>query len=101
MLPKFDEDSYHEGQGGELLCPSCGFNYLHQERIEVFERAEDQAQGVHVVVEELKATIDTDLTGNPSKRREGLSIRFWCEGCKAKPVLTISQHKGNTLVEFN
>jgi hypothetical protein len=98
MIPKFEH--YQEDWGGELLCRSCGSNYLHQDRIEVFERGEDQKHGVHVVVENMKASVDSDFGGNPSKRREGLSIRFWCEGCEAKPLLTISQHKGNTLVDL-
>ena len=47
------------------------------------------------------SSIDTDLKGNPSARRDGLAIRFWCESCDARPVLTIAQHKGSTLVEFS
>ncbi|AYV11544.1 MULTISPECIES: hypothetical protein [Shewanella] len=98
MVPEFD--AYQSGWGSELLCPNCGFNYLHHEHVEIFERGEDQRQGVHVTVADGKATFDTSLDGNPSSRRHGLLVRFWCEGCKAKPVLTISQHKGNTVVDF-
>lgn len=98
MIPKFDQ--YETGFGAELLCPSCGFNYLHHDRVEIFECGEDATHGVHVVVADGKATFDTSLEGNPSARRHGLKIHFWCEGCKAKPVLSIGQHKGNTYVDF-
>ena len=98
MIPKFGE--YHEGFGAELQCPSCGFNYLHHDRVEVFECGEDATHGVHVTVSDGKATFDTSLEGNPSRRRHGLKVHFWCEGCKAKPVLSIIQHKGNTYVDF-
>lgn len=98
MQPKFDQ--YHEGYGAEPLCPSCGGNYLRHESVEVFEREGDQANGVHVSVGEGNAKINTDLSRNPSARRHGLSIHFSCEHCSAKPVLHVSQHKGNTIVDF-
>jgi hypothetical protein len=34
--------------------------------------------------------------GNPSSRRGGVAIRFWCEGCDSAPELTLEQHKGET-----
>lgn len=98
---KLEFNSYEEGVGGELKCPSCGFNYLHHNRIEIFERGEDEQKGLHVTVENGELQTNTNLEGNPSSRRHGLLIHFWCEGCKAQPVLSISQHKGNTWVDIN
>lgn len=95
MLPKFNMD-----EGKELVCPSCGFHCLHHDKVEVFECTEDASHGVHVTVCDNKATMDTSLEGNPSPRRHGLSIHFWCEGCDAKPVLSIHQHKGSTYMSF-
>ena len=95
MMPKF-EDRYADGYEAELLCPKCDGNYLHHEQVEVFECGEDAKTGVHIVVGEGKATVDTSLDGNPSSRRHGLKIRFRCEQCGAKPLMSISQHKGNT-----
>lgn len=98
MQPQFNP--LHNGDNSELLCPSCGGNYLHHELVEVFERAEDEDKGIRISVEDGRAKIDTSLTGNPSARRHGVSIHFSCEGCSAKPILTLAQHKGNTLVDF-
>jgi len=98
MQPKFD--AYEQGFGAELLCPNCGFNYLHHDQVEIFERNEDALSGLHVVVDDGRLSTDTSLSGNPSSRRHGLNIRFWCEGCKAISILSIAQHKGNTLVDF-
>lgn len=98
MQPKFSQ--YEEGSGAELLCPACGFNYLHHEHVEIFERGEDAPHGVHVSVKGGKAEIDTDISSNPSLRRHGLSIQFWCERCHSISVLHLSQHKGCTLVDF-
>lgn len=98
MIPELGD--YNEGYGAELICPSCGSNFLHHEKVEIFERGEDETHGVHVSVADGKATCDTSLEGNPSARRHGLKIFFWCEGCDAKPVLSLSQHKGNTYVDF-
>lgn len=94
-VPKFE--SAHD-IGGELQCPSCGCNYLHHGRVEVFDRAEDAATGTHVVLDGGKVEVDNSMVGNPSKRRDGIRIHFWCEGCKDQPYMEIVQHKGNTYV---
>ena len=73
---------------------------MHHEKVEVFERDEDKSNGIHVIVENGKATVDNNLTGNPSMRRHGVKISFWCEGCSAKSSLELGQHKGNTEVSF-
>lgn len=99
MKPSFGE--YNEGYGAALLCSICGGNCLHHERVEVFECGEDEQQGIHVSVAEGAAIVNTSMQGNPSKRRHGLSIHLWCENCSAKSVLTIAQHKGLTLIDFN
>ncbi len=94
-------ESYQGGVGGKLKCPSCGSSYLHHEKVEIFERGEDEEKGLHVVVENGVVKTDTNMSGNPSARRHGLKIYFSCEECKTKPVLSISQHKGNTFVDLN
>ncbi|MEA3437936.1 MAG: hypothetical protein U9R43_15845 [Thermodesulfobacteriota bacterium] len=97
MQPTFES---YEGFGAELKCPSCGFNYLYHDRIEVFDRTEDAETGLHVDVSDEKVSVDNNLNGNPSGRRHGLKIYFRCEGCSEKPVMSILQHKGNTYINF-
>lgn len=98
MEPTFEQ--YVEGHGAMLECPACGGNYLRHEKIEAFERNEDQAEGLHISISNGVFVKDNDLTGNPSSRLHGLSIHFKCENCPSNPVLTIAQHKGNTWVDF-
>jgi hypothetical protein len=98
VQPKFTPPQ--NGYPATLLCPECGFDHLHHDGVEVFERKEDQEQGLHVTVQDGKATIDQSLTGNPSSRRHGLLVKFWCEGCSIRLVLSVVQHKGQTHVEF-
>jgi hypothetical protein len=83
-----------------LRCAGCGCSEVHHERVEVFERSEDAEEGLHIVIEGLKFTKDSSLEGNPSRRRDGLLIQFWCEQCDEKSVLAISQHKGVTYVDW-
>lgn len=82
----------------ELCCPVCRSENIHQGVVSVFSRASEK-DGVKV---------DTDLTThpvfkdrNPSSQREGLLIKFWCEGCDSEPELAIYQHKGYTLINWN
>lgn len=98
MEPNFD--NYNVGYGSELLCPACGGNYLRHGRIHVYDRSEDSRTGVHVTVSGSAVNMNSDMSGNPSGRREGLLIEFFCEQCEAQPVLQIAQHKGLTLVDF-
>jgi hypothetical protein len=81
----------------ELLCPACGDNYLHHDKVEVFERCgEDSETGFHATIENMRIEIDRDMAGNPSQRRDGMKIEFYCEGCEKRSVLKIVQHKGIT-----
>jgi len=86
-------------QEAVLICKKCGFNYLHQERIEIFDRTEDESEGLHIHVEGGKAMIDRDISNNPSARRQGVSIFCICEGCHGVTRFDITQHKGNTYIE--
>jgi hypothetical protein len=83
-----------------LICPCCGSIYLHQSTINVYNRDEDADKGLHVIVENDMTITGTDMQNNPSPRREGLSIKFWCEECPEKLTLNIYQHKGETLIEW-
>lgn len=92
-----------------LNCPGCGSDNLHHERVDVFERCEDAERGLHVTVSGIDnpicspalVSIGDSLDGNPSARRQGLTIRFWCEQCDLRPVLSISQHKGTTYMQWS
>lgn len=91
-----------------LECPSCGFGFMHQCGVEVFARDEEDAErGYHVSVDysdgvNLTSGVETD-DGNPSRRRDGIKIKFWCEDCRNKSnpyVLVIKQHKGNEYMHW-
>lgn len=81
-----------------LECPCCGSSYLHHAAVHVFSRLEeDSPRGLHATITEGAAIhTDTNLRHNPSRRRDGLRIEFWCEECDAKPWLDVAQHKGVT-----
>jgi len=87
-----------------LKCPSCGGDFLHQIKVDVFERDEDDQKVLHVQVGESKIVksivVNNDISGNPSLRRHGLTISFRCETCEDKPKLDFAQHKGSTLVTW-
>lgn len=84
----------------ELICPSCGGCYLHHERIEIFDRREDDNKELHVTVTNRELKTDLNLKGNPSMRRQGIVIEFSCEGCENVMRLSLAQHKGCTEVSF-
>jgi len=84
-----------------LQCSHCGEVFLHQFRIEVFAREEDESEGCHVTVgREKNVTIDRDISRNPSPRRSGLKVWFFCEICGHNSVLDIWQHKGQTYLKI-
>lgn len=84
-----------------LMCPHCGQIFLHQYKTEIFDRKEDDIEGLHVITDTEKGIIiKKDLEGNPSKRRDGLRVHFFCEICSASSALEIYQHKGQTFIKF-
>ena len=97
------------GAGGVLLCPRCKENYLHHCGVEIYERAQDD---VFTLVTTVTDKVESSLMAskqarNPSSRRNGIAIRFWCERCEPDPEdeqpsleLTIAQDKGATILEW-
>jgi len=100
--PEFDPDHGADNRP-VLACPACGFGFMHQCGVEVFSRDEEDSEtGQHVSVnhgEQASVTnVVTTAEGNPSRRRDGIKIKFWCEDCRNKESpyeLVIRQHKGN------
>ena len=89
----------------ELICPHCRekYSYLHHDQVTVYSRDEDSPRVTKTVVRDHLAeisTIDNDTSGNPSSRRDGVAIRFWCELCHTISELTFAQHKGVTQLEW-
>lgn len=90
----FDDDT-------DIKCPICNSTYLNHNKVELFEREEDESTGSHITIQNGVSTSDDNLTNNPSKRRTGIIIHFECEMCDNKNKthkLAIVQHKGNTLI---
>jgi len=82
----------------ELLCPVCGFHFIHHGRIEIFNRAkEDAHSGICAKIDEISCLVGTSMEGNPSNRRNGIRINLEGE-CGHKVDIIISQHKGQTLI---
>lgn len=98
MRPEFTPDT--DGYQSALLCPRCKGSMLHHFEVDIFERVEDQKCGLHANVTNNGVQITQDLTGNPSARRNGIAIKFFCEDCGSKSALSISQHKGSTYVDL-
>ena len=96
--------------GNSTPCPNCGSTTLHQETVQIYFRQEDAEQGIAVTVNGWAhhnptsggdvVGFNTDQKENPSPRRDGVAIQFWCEACPAKPVLHVVQHKGDTIIEW-
>lgn len=81
----------------DLCCPKCGGAHLHHELVVVSQRFEDEDTCLQVSVGNRQCSVSEEGNNlNPSSRRHGLSIRFWCEICQAKPKLSIAQHKNST-----
>lgn len=89
-----------------LLCPRCGYNYMHHEKIIVYDRWEDGKETeITTITNEgvVTKTVPSSEANNPSPRRHGLIITFRCEGCEAEQFdceyeLHLAQHKGNTYI---
>ncbi|SRR5580765_4738543 len=100
------------GDAGVLQCPRCRSEdgYLHHNEITVFDRGEDDVWTEVTTVQGGRISshrLPSRLCDNPSSRRDGIRIGFWCEVCgpehpyDASTIwLEFAQHKGNTLVSW-
>lgn len=101
-IPQFE---IHEDKGeAVLVCGHCGCdsNYLHHKTVTVYSRPHEDG---NVSETEVSGTGDVvarkvSLGRNPSSRRDGIAIGFWCEQCDYYAELTIAQHKGQTCVKW-
>ncbi len=92
-----------------LQCPACEYDFTHQEYYEIFQcRGDVDTTGIRTIVQLNQTTVDTNMKGNPSSRRDGMRMFFTCEGCHGSPdesqnppmfELLIYQHKGVTIFE--
>lgn len=83
-----------------LVCPCCKGGKLHHGLVDVFVRQdEDEEYGLHVRAHR-QVEINTSMAGNPSRRRDGLVVRFSCENCTATPRMALIQHKGATYLHW-
>ena len=99
MQPLKFDDAMMVANGSILECPACGGENLHQERVDSWFREEDATHGVHTsAMKDGGCFVSPELHGNPSARRDGLTIAFSCEGCDRISSLAVVQHKGLTLV---
>lgn len=85
----------------DLLCPRCGSDYLHHNDVLVFDRREDAEAVTLTQVDAGSVSVSmapSTAAGNPSMRRDGVTINFWCENCgENRPLqLHLAQHKGCT-----
>ena len=96
----------------DLACPACGGAYLHHETVTSFNRDEDDKDTRVTAVSSTgfsEHILPSARVANPSLRRHGLSISFYCEECDGSggaPLgvpsleLTVAQHKGSTHVSW-
>jgi len=88
-----------DGYRSYLVCRGCGDPTLHQDRVEVFNREqEDSETGLHVQIDGQTLSLNEDMKDTPSGRRDGLYIYFRCEQCPEEVRLSIYQHKGTTFL---
>jgi hypothetical protein len=104
---KYTGDPNHE-----IACPNCGGMNLHHSLVTTFWREkEDSDHGLCVQSgrpddgpqsqdREISVETITAMAGNPSSRRDGVEILFWCENCHATPRLLLAQHKGTTELQW-
>lgn len=82
----------------ELLCPACDSEYITYNAVHIFNRKEDAKYGHHVTVYDGEIHQDGYMTDNPSPRRGGIRLKFYCEMCGGSFYLVLAQHKGTTQV---
>jgi hypothetical protein len=87
-----------------MYCTCCGYEFTHQQHVEIFQKEGESAGGVHTTAKLNETIVDENMDGNPSDRRNGLIWYYSCESChgnfeEEKPPffeIHIEQYKGQT-----
>ena len=94
---------FSKDDSSRVVCPSCGDDQIHHEAVTVFDRKEDAPTTATVIerVNRVSTIIGAQAEcANPSPRRNGIAVRFWCETCDKVFEMTLAQHKGCTFLEW-
>ena len=84
-----------------LTCPKCRDWYLHHGTVTIFDRGREDGPTTAIEVSGTSVKFHHPPEKyNPSSRRDGLAIEFWCESCGYTRELTIAQHKGITVFDW-
>jgi len=81
-----------------LICPICEGDNLHQQAVAFYDHTPTGNRGFFITpdIEGVEHnSLHADLF-NPSSRRQGMRVSFWCEHCRETPDLLVVQHKGTT-----
>lgn len=81
-----------------LFCEHCRQDSLHILEVEIFDKFEGE-NGDHYTIKNRDFFIDSDMTKNPSKKRNGLKIHFVCE-CGEKSELSIYQENATARIRL-
>jgi len=85
-----------------LACPACGGTSMHSKQITAYMRPEDGPLTYEAAINGavvVTGVVPSSESNNPSGRRGGIIIGFWCEDCDdgKRLELLLIQHKGQTL----
>lgn len=89
-----------------LKCPCCEADWscLHHSYVIVWNRDDEDGDVTETIIDSdnkiERRKCPSKGSRNPSSRRDGIAIGFWCELCPAETELTIEQHKGSTFLAW-
>lgn len=86
--------------GKAIFCPKCKGANLHQVKVVSEFRFHEDSDGVRTIVTPKGTSTTYQESDTMSNRRDNMYIHFTCENCEASPVLSIIQHKGSTLINW-
>lgn len=119
--------TYHWHPEETLTCPNCESDHLHHYGFTDYDRDNDDETesiidcGTVMIDNTVKKILGHSRTHvkrnlaqrgglqvfsaptsdrNPSARRHGIAIKFWCEECPNISLLCIAQHKGSSLISW-
>lgn len=88
-----------------LLCPLCTGAFLHSTYVVVYDRHQGGLKTFETTIDHVemsRSAVDSEVSDNPSEKRHGLAVGFYCEDCGEDEEfeLTFAQHNGQTLVQW-
>lgn len=83
-----------------LLCPECSSNKMRREGVVIYNRPQGKRRAFRLSCMSL-CDVKIKLVEDPPGEGPAMGMQFVCLSCQLKPVLSMEERAGQTLIQWS